>query len=76
MASLATLAAVQPATINGLGGSSLSGTKLVIKPTRQTLRPRNVRYCKLLRLYFHAIIAIIAINAMLMKNEALLIFWI
>ncbi|KAL6137621.1 hypothetical protein ACLB2K_062911 [Fragaria x ananassa] len=43
MASLATLAVVQPATINGLGGSPLSGTKLVIKPTRQTLRPRNVR---------------------------------
>ncbi|XP_050382880.1 photosystem I reaction center subunit VI, chloroplastic-like [Argentina anserina] len=43
MASLATLAAVNPATINGLGGSSLSGTKLVIKPTCQTLRPRNVR---------------------------------
>ncbi|PON88423.1 Photosystem I PsaH, reaction centre subunit VI [Trema orientale] len=43
MASLATLAAVQPATIKGLGGSSLSGTKLSIKPTRQSLRPKNFR---------------------------------
>ncbi|XP_068345546.1 photosystem I reaction center subunit VI-2, chloroplastic-like [Pyrus communis] len=43
MASLATLAAVQPATINGLGGSSLTGTKLVVKPTRQSIRTKNIR---------------------------------
>lgn len=43
MASLATIAAVQPATIKGLGGSSLAGTKLYLKPTRQSLRPKNVR---------------------------------
>ncbi|OMO54065.1 Photosystem I PsaH, reaction centre subunit VI [Corchorus capsularis] len=36
MASLATLAAVQPTTIKGLGGSSLNGTKLFVKPTPQT----------------------------------------
>lgn len=43
MASLATLASVQPATIKGLGGSSLSGTKLSIKPSRQSLRTKNFR---------------------------------
>ncbi|CAN6573315.1 unnamed protein product [Malus baccata var. baccata] len=43
MASLATLAAVQPAAINGLGGSSLTGTKLVVKPTRQSIRTKNIR---------------------------------
>jgi len=44
MASLATFAAVQPATIKGLGGSSLSGTKLHVKPSRQGLRPKSLRY--------------------------------
>nr|ABG37647.1 photosystem I reaction center subunit VI [Populus trichocarpa] len=43
MASLATFAAVQPATIKGLGGSSLSGTKLHVKPSRQGLRPKSLR---------------------------------
>ncbi|KAF3955986.1 hypothetical protein ACB098_05G049100 [Castanea mollissima] len=43
MASLATLAAVQPVNIKGLGGSSLTGTKLAIKPTRQSLRSKNFR---------------------------------
>lgn len=44
MASLATLAAVQPATIKGLGGSSLTGTKLYVKPSRQSLRAKSFRY--------------------------------
>lgn len=43
MASLATLAAIQPATIKGLSGSSLSGTKLHVKSTRQSLRPKSFR---------------------------------
>ncbi|XP_022777170.1 photosystem I reaction center subunit VI, chloroplastic-like [Durio zibethinus] len=43
MASLATLAAVQPTTIKGLGCSSLSGTKLFVKPTRQSLKHKNYR---------------------------------
>ncbi|KAK6912052.1 Photosystem I PsaH, reaction centre subunit VI [Dillenia turbinata] len=44
MASLATLAAVQPSTtLKGLGGSSLAGTKLHIKPSRRNLRVNNVR---------------------------------
>ncbi|XVF26763.1 hypothetical protein REPUB_Repub14bG0046500 [Reevesia pubescens] len=43
MASLATLAAVQPTTIKGLGGSSLSGTKLFVKSTRQNFKPKNYR---------------------------------
>lgn len=44
MASLATFAALQPPTIKGLGGSSLTGTKLSFKPTLQSLRPRRLRY--------------------------------
>lgn len=43
MASLATLAVVQPATINGLAGSSFTGAKLPVKATRETLRPKNMR---------------------------------
>ncbi|XWS18989.1 hypothetical protein CRYUN_Cryun32bG0092200 [Craigia yunnanensis] len=43
MASLATLAAVQPTTIKGLGGSCLSGTKLFVKPTCQSFKPKNYR---------------------------------
>ncbi|KAJ9179200.1 hypothetical protein P3X46_011015 [Hevea brasiliensis] len=43
MASLATFASVQTATVKGLGGSSLTGTKLCIKPSRQSLRPKNMR---------------------------------
>ncbi|KAJ6327568.1 PHOTOSYSTEM I REACTION CENTER SUBUNIT VI-2 CHLOROPLASTIC [Salix viminalis] len=43
MASLATFAAVQPATIKGLSGSSLGGTKLHVKPSRQGLKPRSLR---------------------------------
>ncbi|XP_027341489.1 photosystem I reaction center subunit VI-1, chloroplastic-like [Abrus precatorius] len=43
MASLASLAIVQPATVNGLAGSSLSGTKLSFKPSRQSFRPKNFR---------------------------------
>ncbi|XP_058004978.1 photosystem I reaction center subunit VI, chloroplastic isoform X2 [Hevea brasiliensis] len=42
MASLATFASVQTATVKGLGGSSLTGTKLCIKPSRQSLRPKNM----------------------------------
>ncbi|KAM0946095.1 putative photosystem I PsaH, reaction centre subunit VI [Dioscorea sansibarensis] len=43
MASLATLAAVQPVTIKGLSGSSLTGTKLFIKPSssRRISRSRS-----------------------------------
>ncbi|KAE8659519.1 Photosystem I reaction center subunit VI [Hibiscus syriacus] len=43
MASLATLAAVQPTTVKGLGGSSLNGTKLLVKPARQSFKPKNYR---------------------------------
>nr|ACU17476.1 unknown [Glycine max]ACU19630.1 unknown [Glycine max] len=43
MASLATLAAVQPAALNGLAGSSLSGTKLSFKPSRHTVKSKNFR---------------------------------
>ncbi|XP_044484007.1 photosystem I reaction center subunit VI-2, chloroplastic-like [Mangifera indica] len=43
MASLATIAAVQPTTIKGLGGSSLAGTKLSVKPASQSLRLKKVR---------------------------------
>ncbi|KAK2971178.1 hypothetical protein RJ640_008602 [Escallonia rubra] len=43
MASLATFAALQPATVKGLGGSSLAGTKLHLKPSRQSLKPTNYR---------------------------------
>lgn len=43
MASLATLASVQPTTIKGLGGSTLIGTKLFVKPTRQSFKPKNNR---------------------------------
>ncbi|KAE8736124.1 Photosystem I reaction center subunit VI [Hibiscus syriacus] len=43
MASLATLAAVQPTTVNGLRGSSLNGTKLLVKPARQSFKPKNYR---------------------------------
>ncbi|GLU14496.1 hypothetical protein SLE2022_310610 [Rubroshorea leprosula] len=43
MASLATLAAVQPTTVKGLGGISLTGTKLYIKPSRQSLKPKKYR---------------------------------
>ncbi|KAF2323417.1 hypothetical protein GH714_035388 [Hevea brasiliensis] len=42
MASLATFASVQTATVKGLGGSSLTGTKLCVKPSRQSLRPKNM----------------------------------
>ncbi|XP_057454316.1 photosystem I reaction center subunit VI, chloroplastic-like isoform X2 [Lotus japonicus] len=43
MASLATLAAVQPAAINGLAGSSLNGTKLSFKSSRQSIKSKNFR---------------------------------
>ncbi|KAK8551230.1 hypothetical protein V6N13_119708 [Hibiscus sabdariffa] len=43
MASLATLAVVQPTTVKGLGGSSLNGTKLLVKPARQSFKPKNYR---------------------------------
>ncbi|XP_039121484.1 photosystem I reaction center subunit VI, chloroplastic-like [Dioscorea cayenensis subsp. rotundata] len=41
MASLATLAAVQPVTIKGLGGSSITGTKLIVKPFSSSLIKRS-----------------------------------
>ncbi|XP_021731997.1 photosystem I reaction center subunit VI, chloroplastic-like [Chenopodium quinoa] len=43
MASLAILAAVQPTTIKGLAGSSITGTKLHIKPARQSFKLKNAR---------------------------------
>ncbi|WZZ47534.1 hypothetical protein YC2023_043793 [Brassica napus] len=44
MASLVTIAAVQPsATVKGLGGSSLAGAKLFIKPSRQSFKPKSTR---------------------------------
>ncbi|KAL1199440.1 Photosystem I reaction center subunit VI-1 [Cardamine amara subsp. amara] len=44
MASLATVATVKPsAAIKGLGGSSLTGTKLSIKPSRLNFKPKSIR---------------------------------
>jgi len=48
MASLASLAVVQPSTVNGLAGSSLAGsslagTKLSFKPSQKSFRPKNFR---------------------------------
>ncbi|KAG4974550.1 hypothetical protein AAZX31_11G182200 [Glycine max] len=43
MASLASLDIVQPSTIKGLAGSSLTGTKLSFKPSHQSFRPKNFR---------------------------------
>ncbi|CAM8990066.1 unnamed protein product [Rhodiola kirilowii] len=44
MASLATLAAIQPTAISGLAGSSISGTRLSAKRTsRGSLKINNVR---------------------------------
>ncbi|KAF8388974.1 hypothetical protein HHK36_025658 [Tetracentron sinense] len=43
MASLATLASVQPVTVKGLGGSSLTGTKLSVRPSRRIATRTNVR---------------------------------
>ncbi|MQL81218.1 hypothetical protein Taro_013673 [Colocasia esculenta] len=43
MASLAATAAVQPVTVKGLGGSSLAGTRLAVKPTRRSLPRTNLR---------------------------------
>ncbi|KAM7480464.1 hypothetical protein LguiA_028677 [Lonicera macranthoides] len=44
MASLASFAAVQPTTVvKGLGGSSITGTKLHIKPSRQSFRTTNYK---------------------------------
>ncbi|XP_077210950.1 photosystem I reaction center subunit VI, chloroplastic-like [Tasmannia lanceolata] len=40
--SLATLAAVQPVTVKGLGGSSLAGTKLSVKPSCRNLTRTNL----------------------------------
>uniref|UniRef100_A0A7N0RH86 Photosystem I reaction center subunit VI n=1 Tax=Kalanchoe fedtschenkoi TaxID=63787 RepID=A0A7N0RH86_KALFE len=43
MASLATLAAIQPAAISGLAGSSISGTRLTVNPSRRTLKINSIR---------------------------------
>ncbi|KAF5202574.1 photosystem I reaction center subunit VI, chloroplastic-like [Thalictrum thalictroides] len=43
MASLATMAAVQPVSIKGLGGSSITGTKLSVKPIRRSVPRTNLR---------------------------------
>ena len=43
MASLATFAAVQPAAVKGLAGSSISGTKLHVKTTRRSFRPTSYK---------------------------------
>ncbi|KMT00824.1 hypothetical protein BVRB_9g221000 [Beta vulgaris subsp. vulgaris] len=43
MASLATLAAVQPTTIKGLAGSSITGTKLHIRPANQSFKLNKSR---------------------------------
>ncbi|XP_010254085.1 PREDICTED: photosystem I reaction center subunit VI, chloroplastic-like [Nelumbo nucifera] len=43
MASLATLAAVQPVSVKGLGGSSLTGTKLSVRPCRRSLARTSIR---------------------------------
>ncbi|KAG9456150.1 hypothetical protein H6P81_000658 [Aristolochia fimbriata] len=43
MASLAAVATVQPATVKGLGGSYLAGTKLSVRPCRRALPRTSVR---------------------------------
>ncbi|GFS44428.1 photosystem I subunit H2 [Actinidia rufa] len=43
MASLTTFCALQPTTVKGLAGSSVSGTKLHLKPSRLSLRPTRTR---------------------------------
>ncbi|KAL9232090.1 hypothetical protein vseg_007235 [Gypsophila vaccaria] len=43
MASLATLAGVQPTSVKGLAGSSIAGTRLVVKPTRVSVKSNNSR---------------------------------
>ncbi|KAJ8637562.1 hypothetical protein MRB53_011829 [Persea americana] len=43
MASLTTIAAVHPLTIKGMGGSSLAGTRLSVRPTRRNLGSTNIR---------------------------------
>ncbi|XP_042492434.1 photosystem I reaction center subunit VI, chloroplastic-like [Macadamia integrifolia] len=43
MASLATIASVQPIAIKGLAGSSISGTKLSCKPPRRNVTRTNIR---------------------------------
>ncbi|XP_058114048.1 photosystem I reaction center subunit VI, chloroplastic [Magnolia sinica] len=43
MASLTTLTALQPVAVKGMGGSSLAGTRLSIKPIRRNLTRSNVR---------------------------------
>ncbi|KAJ4958569.1 hypothetical protein NE237_025680 [Protea cynaroides] len=43
MASLATIASVQPVTIKGLAGSSITGTKLSFKPHRRNVTRTNLR---------------------------------
>jgi len=43
MASLASLAVVQPSTVKGLAGSSIAGTKLSFKPSQTSFRPKNFR---------------------------------
>ncbi|KAI9107830.1 hypothetical protein K1719_021166 [Acacia pycnantha] len=45
MASLTTVASVQPTTVKGLAGSSLTGTKLSVRPSRLNLRPKKLRSC-------------------------------
>ncbi|KAL7140179.1 hypothetical protein ABFS83_09G104400 [Erythranthe nasuta] len=41
MASLATFASAKPTAVNGLAGSSLAGTKLIVKPSRVSFKPTN-----------------------------------
>ncbi|XP_052183782.1 photosystem I reaction center subunit VI, chloroplastic-like [Diospyros lotus] len=43
MASLATFAVVHPTAVKGLAGSSLAGTKLHVRPSRQSFRPSTHR---------------------------------
>ncbi|XP_058780550.1 photosystem I reaction center subunit VI-2, chloroplastic-like isoform X2 [Vicia villosa] len=47
MASLASFASVQPASLNvkGLCGSSFTGTKLAFKPSRQSFKSKNFSGC-------------------------------
>ncbi|CAL5373725.1 unnamed protein product [Camellia sinensis] len=43
MASLATFAAVQPTAVKSVSGSSIAGTKLHLKPSRQPMRSTSYR---------------------------------
>ncbi|CAH9088550.1 unnamed protein product [Cuscuta europaea] len=51
MATLATIAALKPTTVNGLAGSSFTGTKLPVKSSRLNFKPSKARACAIVAKY-------------------------